>query len=269
MNIGIIIQARRSSTRFHDKILQRIPMNGGDTILSHVVKRCMQACDNVIVATTTEAQDDLIEEKALKYGAKVYRGSLDDVMARYIGAIEKYKLDIVVRITSDCPLISPEIISGCIDLLHESNVDYVSNVSERVFPHGLDVEVFKASALIKSNKLENDLKIREHVTMHMRNSDEFTKANYITDGRYEYANIRITVDTEADYTAILALHSLMNGNTTWQNIVKTYELNTWLKRINSHVYQKQVFLNIDEEIKEAKHLLKLHGMLNACEMLNR
>ena len=152
MNTGIIIQARRSSTRLKDKVVMPIPAGSNISMLGRVIMRSKMACDNVILATSDLAEDDLTAEEAIKYGAKVYRGSLDDVLMRYIKSAEKYNIQRIVRITADCPCLDAEVIKKAIDLHETSGVDYVSNVEKRTYPHGLDTEVVTLDALKKTDK---------------------------------------------------------------------------------------------------------------------
>ncbi len=262
MKTGIIIQARQGSSRLPNKIM--LPLGSGYSVLGHVIERAKRACPLVIVATTTEKKDDVTVNEALKYGTAVYRGSVDDVLSRYEAAVKEFHLEKVVRITSDCPCIDPSIIKNILNLL-DSNVDYVSNVEKRTFPHGMDTEAFFADALIRSSAEENRPEIREHVTLHMRKSDIYRKCDYTN--IEDYSNIRVTLDTAEDYTTLLAIFDLLGDNFSWRDVVHLYEKHSWLKRINSHIYQKTSFSNIDEEKLEALKLLKLHNMNNIVDMI--
>lgn len=264
MNTGIIIQARQSSSRLPNKIM--LPLGSGHSVLGHVIERAKRACPLVIVATTTEKEDDITEKEAIKYGTSVYRGSLDDVLSRYVGAMKEFHLEKAVRITSDCPCIDPSIIKNILNLLETNDVDYVSNIDERTFPHGMDTEAFTADALFRSSAEENRPEYREHVTLHIRQSNIYRKLNYTTNTNVN-PNIRVTLDTDEDYTALLAVYDLLGDNFSWRDVVHLYEKHTWLSRINSNVYQKSVFLNEDEERLEAIKLLKLHKMDNIVEKI--
>ncbi|MDE7033902.1 MAG: acylneuraminate cytidylyltransferase, partial [Mucispirillum sp.] len=199
MKTGIVIQARRSSTRLKDKILMELPAGSGISMLGRVIVRAKKACDTVILATSNHKEDDLTEQEALKYGAEVFRGSLEDVLMRYIKACEKYGIERVVRITADCPCIDYEVIKECINIHENSSVDYVSNVEKRTFPHGLDTEVITLSALKRTDMEEKDVKVREHVTWHARKNDSYTKMDVIEKNGQNYSAIRITVDAYEDY----------------------------------------------------------------------
>lgn len=259
MKSAIIIQARYSSTRLPGKVL--LPLKGG-SVLGSVIERCKKTRHQVIVATSICEDDNQIEQEALKYGALVYRGSLNDVLERYIGAIKQYNVEkYFVRITSDCPFIDPAIIEGASDLFEKSGADYVSNVEKRTFPHGMDVEVCSCDALFKTDEEEKDIKIREHVTYHIRLSNNYKKLDYVTEDAHQ--DIRITLDTEDDYTALQAAYDLLPENFTWKDVNELYTSKPWLSRINGNVYHKFVITNEQEEMQEAIKLLKLHGMHRA------
>lgn len=268
MTTGIIIQARRSSTRLPDKIFKELPRNSGISVLGNVILRAKKACPNVIVATSNLPDDDKTQTEAEKYGAKVYRGSLEDVLGRYLGAAEKFGLDNIVRITADCPCVDPVIISAIIEKLIREKRDYVSNVEKRAFPHGLDTEAFTFSALQKANLNEEKPEIREHVTYHIRLTDDFNKTSFTdTFGLPHRPDIRITLDTAQDYTLLSALFTILPKDFLLKDIIEAYNKYTWLSEINNNVYQKKPFSSKEEELQEAINLLKLHNMENAVQII--
>ena len=133
----------------------------GSTVLSHIISRVKQAnlIDDIVIATTTRSQDDIVADEAKKYGAKVFRGPEDDLLARYYFAAKENDAQAIVRITSDCPLIDPHIVDDIVGFYHANDYDAVTNgghdPSEDV-PRGLDTAVFsfaprKAFAEAKSN----------------------------------------------------------------------------------------------------------------------
>lgn len=267
MKTGIIIQARATSSRLPEKIFKKLPLGGEVSVLGHVITRSKKANENVIVATSLNPQDDKTELEARLYGADVYRGSLDDVLARYIGAAEKFKLDNIIRITSDCPCVEPALIQKLTETLINGGYDYVSNIQERTFPHGLDTEILTFDALMKAHKTETRPEIREHVTYHIRLSDNFKKFSYIMPCGKNYSQIRVTIDTINDYYALCALFSLMQKNFSLDDIINTYQKFPWISELNNSIYQKEPFTNETQELEEAIKLLKLHNMERAVKML--
>ncbi len=269
MNTGIIIQARRSSSRLKDKIIMPVPALSDNSMLSHVVRRSKAVCDNVIVATSENIEDDVTEQEALKCGAYVYRGSLDDVLIRYIKAAEKYNIDRIVRITADCPCIDPYIINKCIQKHIDSSADYVSNVEKRTFPHGLDTEVVSLDALYKTAEEEKDIKVREHVTWYIRQHNHFKKEHIVEDEGIDYSNIRITVDTVEDYAIINLIFYMLGNDFGYKDIIRLFTQNSWLAALNRHIYQKGVWTSHSEEINEAVKMLHIIGMDYAKEILEK
>ncbi len=267
METGIIIQARSSSTRLKNKILMDIPHGSGISMLGRIIIKAKKASDNIILATSDNSDDDITEKEALKYGAKIYRGSLDDVLDRYIKASEMYNIDRIVRITADCPCIDYELIKECIKIHEQSNVDYVSNVENRTFPHGLDTEVVTLEALKRADKEEKNIKVREHVTWHIRKSDNYSKKDVVEKNGNNYADIRVTVDTIEDYALINLIYFILGEDFSYNDIAVLYKNNAWLKNLNNNIYQKYIFKNKNEELIEAIKLLELHGMKEAKKII--
>ena len=146
MRIVAIIQARMGSTRLPGKVLRDI---GGASMLARVVSRARQSklLDEVLVATTTEPLDEPIVSACQKLGIPVFRGNQEDVLDRYYRAAGAYQAEAVVRITSDCPLIDPEIVDRIVGSFLAERPDYASNTLIRSYPRGLDAEVMSMAAL--------------------------------------------------------------------------------------------------------------------------
>ena len=144
MKVVAIIQARMGSTRLPGKVLKDLE---GKTVLARVVNRLRRArlIGEVLVATTDRAVDDTIVKECSSISVPVSRGDQDDVLDRYFRAAQLAKADVVVRITSDCPLIDPEITDKTIAAFLETRPDYASNAMVRTYPRGLDTEVMSPS----------------------------------------------------------------------------------------------------------------------------
>ena len=130
-----IIQARIGSTRLPGKVMYALD---GTHTLAYVVKRVSKAetVDDTVVATSTELSDDVIERYASVAGADVVRGSESDVLSRFHRAAKRYSSDVLVRVTADCPLISPDTINEVVHRLIKIDADYSTNIIERAFPRG-------------------------------------------------------------------------------------------------------------------------------------
>ncbi len=188
-----IVQARLGSTRLPGKVL--LPLNGR-TVIGEVLMRCKRipGIDEVICAIPTN--DALLLQEAEKY-CKVVCGPEHDVLKRYCQAATKTDADIIMRITGDCPLISPELCGEVLAKFKREGADYASNIEPRTFPRGLDCEVFSKAALDFAYDEDDD---REHVTTWMRRAD-IKRVNVASpwpiDGR-------LTLDNWADYLVIRA-----------------------------------------------------------------
>ncbi|MEW5996911.1 MAG: NTP transferase domain-containing protein, partial [Candidatus Micrarchaeota archaeon] len=133
-----ILQARMTSSRLPGKVLKEI---SGKPMLWHVLQR-LKKCkriDRIVVATTENKTDDDVEKLASKSGVYCFRGSEEDVLGRYAGAVGKFGGDIIVRVTADCPLLDAEIVDHVIGEYEKGGYGYVSNVHPPTFPDGLDV----------------------------------------------------------------------------------------------------------------------------------
>jgi len=189
-----------SSTRLPGKVLA--PILGEPMIARHVERiRRASRIDNLVIATSSDPSDDPLAAWAEAEGLTVYRGSLDDVLGRFVGVIAAYAPDTVVRLTADCPLASPSVIDAVIDHFMESDVDYCSNTLTPTFPDGLDVEVVRAKVLTEVAEMSTDPAEREHVTLGVyRRPERFSLANVA--GDVDLSWLRWTVDTADDLTFV-------------------------------------------------------------------
>lgn len=199
---AIIIAARADSVRLPKKHFKIINNKLKLSVLDYCIKRCkMSKTRNIILCTSSKKNDDVFENYAKKNKVKIFRGSKNNVLKRYIECAEKYKITDVIRITGDCPLVDKNIINSLLDIYKKNNYDYVGNVTPPSFPDGLDVEIVKLSALKKSYIENKSKKNLEHVTMHIRRSKKYNKYN-MKYNKKNLSKIRWTVDTEDDLKII-------------------------------------------------------------------
>ena len=239
MIIGAIIQARMTSTRLPGKVLLDLE---GKPVLWHVVNRIKQAkkVDEVIIATTTDKADDPIVEFCKENKISYFRGSMDNVLQRYCKAAQKYKLDIIIRITSDCPVIDPLLIDEAINIFLSKKADYVSNKVQNTFPPGLDVEVFRLKDLLAIDKVAKEKYEREHVTPYFYTHPKKYKLIPIK-FKKDISNLRLTLDTREDYKLMSEIYAqLYHKNNLFLNgdILKLFEKMPELQTINQSVRQK-------------------------------
>ncbi|OGP15030.1 MAG: hypothetical protein A2052_04980 [Deltaproteobacteria bacterium GWA2_54_12] len=197
-----IVQARMSSTRLPGKVMKGI---AGRPMLWHVVNRLKASSliDEIVVATTTGHEDDIIEEWCKLNGTGFSRGSLDDVLDRYYQAAKSFRARTVVRVTSDCPLIDPALVDRAIEKFGEGGFDHVSIDSS--YPDGLDAEVFSFEALKKAHAEAALASEREHVTPYIwKNPQVFSlcKIKSATD----LSGMRWTVDDERDLKLVTEIY---------------------------------------------------------------
>ncbi|MBL8711115.1 MAG: UDP-2,4-diacetamido-2,4,6-trideoxy-beta-L-altropyranose hydrolase [Rhodospirillaceae bacterium] len=173
---AIIVQARLGSSRLPGKILQEI---GGRSVLAHNIARLrdVPGTDVVVIATTDKPSDDPVAAAAQAAGATVFRGDEQDVLGRYLGAARLVEADVIMRVTSDCPLIDPDICGAVLALRATTGADYAANNMPRLFPHGLDCEAFTRAALERAAVETSEPYDREHVTPWLRRTPGLKRAN--------------------------------------------------------------------------------------------
>jgi len=203
-----ILQARLNSTRLPGKVL--LPLAGAPLILRMVERvRRARRIDRLVVATGDQASDDPLAQVLEDAGVDVFRGPLDDVLARFIGALDAFPADHVVRLTGDCPLIDPELIDATIALHLETGADYAQNrLVDRGFPKGQDVEVITARALRRASAAAMTREEREHVTWGVWNHPELYRVVRLEPPTDE-GHVRWTVDRPDDYDFVAAVYDAL------------------------------------------------------------
>ena len=273
MRIGVIVQARTTSTRLPKKILKDLPCGSGITVLEQVIRRLKKAnkSDIIIIATTLDKQDDEIVKIAEKEKVPIYRGDRDDVLSRYYFAAKENNLDAVVRITSDCPVIDPDIVDDIIRKFISQKVDYATNTLEKTYPHGMDTEIFTFSSLKKTYSEAKKSYEREHVTPYIRlHPDIFSLLNIEASPKFYSPDIRVTLDTEEDYALLCTIYDYLypeNAYFTTEDIINLFKDKPWLKLINKKVVQKKIFNSMEEEIEEGIKILELQDLNRVVEYL--
>lgn len=240
MRTVAIIQARMSSSRLPGKVM--LPLLG-EPMLVHVVRRTSRAgrVDATVVATSTDPSDDSIVGLATQRGWPCFRGSLDDLLDRYLEAAHAYGADVVVRITSDCPLIDPSIIDTTVEAFERGECDYAATGLEpRTFPRGLDVEVMSMEALERAWREDRDLAWREHVTPYIyRHPERFRVCRVRSDD--DHSGHRWTVDTAEDFELMQRIYSaLARDDASWREVLQLVDANPDWQDLNRGVVQKVV-----------------------------
>lgn len=241
MNIVAIVQARLGSTRLPKKVLKKIKEK---VVLDYVIERLglCNSINDIVLATTTNGKDDVIERYAINRRIHYFRGSEEDVLSRYYEAAREYKADVIVRITSDCPLIDPEIVDEIIKKHIENKADYTSNIIKRTYPRGVDTEVFNFNVLAETYNNADENYHREHVTPYIRERPEKFKLQSIEAiEEIKRPDIRITLDTREDFELIkkILLH-FDDLSFKTKDVIDFLNKNPELLKINRNIKQKGV-----------------------------
>jgi spore coat polysaccharide biosynthesis protein SpsF len=237
VNVVAIIQARMGSTRLPGKVLKDLE---GETVLARVVSRLRRArlITELLVATTDHPADDAIVKECRSLSVLVSRGDQDDVLDRYFRAAQLAKADVVVRITSDCPLIDPEITDKTIAAFLESRPDYASNALVPTYPRGLDTEVLSFAALGRAWQEARKPYEREHVTTYIYEHPADFKLLSVTDGE-DHSRQRWTLDTPEDLEFVRAIYARLKENTfLWRDVLDLLDREPGLTELNRSVVQK-------------------------------
>lgn len=224
--ISAIIQARMGSTRLPGKVLKTI---GDISLLELQIKRIQKSknIDSIIIATSTNINDDKIEQFCLEKEINFYRGSENDVLSRYYECAKHYKIEIIVRLTGDCPLIDPSIIDKVIDSHIQEDVDYSSNTvppETSFWPDGSDVEVFSFKALEKAHKEATKYEDREHVTFFFWKNKSNDFKTFQLKNSFDWSNYRYTVDYKEDFRVIELIYEEIIARNIFGNISEIIEI---------------------------------------------
>lgn len=238
MRIVAVVQARMGSTRLPGKVLMEL---GGERVLCRVVNRLRRSTTlaEVVIATTESKRDNVLVQFCRDCGFPIFRGSEDDVLDRYYRTAAAYEADAVVRVTSDCPLIDPNLVDQVIKKFLATNADYASNVLVRTFPRGLDCEVFAASSLERVWRAAIEPHQREHVTPFFYESPHLFRIASVT-GERDYSQYRWTLDTPEDLRLIRAIYSSFDDRDDfgWQEAIALMQRAPELHAMNAHIMQK-------------------------------
>jgi spore coat polysaccharide biosynthesis protein SpsF len=240
LRIGVISQARMTSTRLPGKVLKEIK---GRSLLDYHVLRLRKSGFPVIIATTSLKTDDPIAQFCQLQELPIFRGDEMDVLSRYEGAAQKHSLDLIVRVTSDCPLIDGDLIRQGVEtyLRMQKSWLYLSNCLERTFPRGFDFEIFSREMLSESFNRAQSSSEREHVTPYIhQNRHGKTQFHHIKRSP-DMSSYRLTVDEPADFELMRRLIEDFECEKKNQDeICKVLIENPDLKSINAHIEQKKV-----------------------------
>lgn len=232
-----VIQARIGSSRLPGKVLRDL---AGTPVLEWVVRaaRAASGIDKVVIATSTDAGDDAIVSFGSDQGIDVVRGSEDDVLSRFLDAADATGADAIVRLTADCPLLDPAVITQVVALWRtDPALDYVSTTQHRSLPRGLDVELATVAALRQANERTEPYH-RAHVTSALYEEGSNFKCGALT-FRPSTAQFRVTLDTAEDAALLDELAPLLRlVPPSWRDVVGVLTERPDIVAINAHIEQK-------------------------------
>lgn len=235
------IQVRMGSSRYPGKVMYE---TAGKPLLGHLCSRLQKSrlLDDIIIATSVNPENDVIASYCKDNSIVCFRGDEDDVLERTLGALHKMNATIGVEVFGDCPLIDPVIVDMIIEnFLNDTNdPDFVGNDLKTTFPPGMDVEVFKVSALADSANRIDDPAIREHGTLYIRQNPQIYKVKNIeAPKKWHRPNLELEVDTKEDIYVISKIikhfHSIRNENFGIDDIIEFMDGNPDLKKMNAEV----------------------------------
>jgi spore coat polysaccharide biosynthesis protein SpsF len=236
------IECRMTSSRLSGKVM--LEAIRGKSMLEVMVERVKQVpqIDDIVLATTINRADDVIERLAVRLGIGCFRGSEDDVLSRVLGAAEKFKADTIVELTGDCPIIDPEIVSQIIDCYLSNDCDYASNCEPNTYPVGMETQVFSLKSLRIADKKGKTSQDREHVSWYIRKRpDVFRHLTLIAPASLKHPEIEVTLDEKQDYELIRKVIAKLyprNKYFSCYDIVKLCLKHPELLRINRSVKRK-------------------------------
>jgi spore coat polysaccharide biosynthesis protein SpsF len=204
--------------------------------------RFVRELDEIVIATTTNSNDDFIVELGKRLDVRVWRGSEDDVLQRVLDAATAARAEIIVELTGDCPLIDPVIVSHVIQRYREGSVDYVSNCLDITYPLGMETQVFARAILEDVATRTSDPIDREHVSLYIyRNPDRYSLHNVCADQKHARPDLRLTLDEPADLSLIRTVFEALRPlrvDFSLGQIIDFLDANSALASINAHVIQK-------------------------------
>jgi spore coat polysaccharide biosynthesis protein SpsF len=240
--IAAIIQARATSTRLPNKVL--MDLTPGKSMLWHLIERLKESktINEIILAVPDSKENDILEYFAKENGLKYFRGSEDNVLSRYFRAANEFRADVIIRITSDCPLIDPKIVDKVVRKHLESGADYTSNIQSRTYPKGMDIEVFNFSTLKKAFSEAIEQSDKEHVTLYIRRNLGIFKQTIVVNEK-DLSDFRWTVDEKEDLDFIREVYKRLypiKKIFLMEDVVEFLQKEPKISEINRNIRRKKI-----------------------------
>lgn len=266
--IGAVIQARMQSSRLPGKILLPLPFNSKNVLLSWPVQQLKksQFIKQIILATSVNHENNILKKFAEEHEIFFYAGSEDNVLSRFVEVANNHKLEIMIRITGDNPIIDERLVDELIILHLKGDFDYSYSVD---LPIGMNVEVIKVAALqeiaMRKDLIQQD---EEHVTYFFKrqNANKVLRHNFKSDISDD---LRLTVDYAADYALLNIIAEVSKKNNLYGiELIKFLETNyKWIFNINAHLNQKKQYTSFNEEVADSCNMLQMQDFKFTLDFL--
>ena len=230
----VVLQARMSSTRLPGKVMAQI---NGHPMIYWEISRISKAklVNKIVVAISDQSSDDILADYLDSIHQEYIRGSLDNVLGRYVKAEENYNPSAIIRLTADCPLVMPELIDQYLEIFFKSDFDYLSNTLELSYPDGLDVEIIKPGIFKKLLEFNLSEQEKEHVTLGIYSRKNKFRTHNVSN-KTNISDFRWTVDTYDDLAFVKSIYKHFESeemNFTFEDVLKYVKENPNLNRIVS------------------------------------
>ncbi len=238
LKITAIIQARLSSSRFPEKVMKKI---NNKTIMQIIHSRLKKSklINEIVFAIPKNNKELKLKNHLLKNKLKIFEGSKEDVLDRYYKTAKKFKSNVIIRITGDCPLVDVEIIDHMIDKLLKNKYDCITNFSPPTFPDGLDVAVIHKNCLYETWKMAKKIYDREHVVPYIIKNSKFKKFNY--ESNIDFSDERWTLDEPVDFKVLKNIfkHFKKDINFSWKKVINLKKKKPNLFLPNKHIIRDE------------------------------
>ncbi|NRF39190.1 cytidylyltransferase domain-containing protein [Pedobacter foliorum] len=268
--IAFIIQARMRSTRLPNKVLMPIPLGSNRPILKWITDELNRSSFNgkVIIATSTNIENNVLESYCIDNDISCFRGDEDDVLSRFIEITESEKIDIIVRLTADNPILDSSILDRIITYHIDNNNDYTKTIG---LPTGMNLEVVSSSSLLSLKEKELSNQDKEHVTLFIRNSGLYKTGDFMPSSNAALHRMRLTIDYPSDYMVASSVLSKIESSNKEESrltiIEEIYKTDAWIFEVNQTNFQKQQPANLNDEIQIACNLLDDYDLKRASQIL--
>jgi len=269
IKVAFIIQARMKSTRLPGKILLPLPFNTGKPVIKWIIDEVKLSAykGEVIVATSKNLENDILSNYCEKNSINCYRGNEENVLSRFTEVVKKDAFDVIVRLTSDNPLVDISWLDKTITYHLENDNDYTKTEG---LPLGMNYEIISPSALLILETFNTSDYDREHVTPFIRNNDRFKKDVFKPNINDHLKHIRVTVDYPSDYLLLSAILSVgISEKLKGVDLVEKVLLDfPWIFEVNNANIQKEKYSTLKEELQAASVILENFDFKQAAHILN-